>query len=117
MTDVAGRTSTRELSWTVIDNAQPTGSLAFADNAPTTVLAGTSTSVVVHAEDVEGLASVRLEATGPAVEPIQIVAAGGTAQDLLFEVAVEPEADGSVPVVLRATITDSSGASFTTGVR
>ncbi len=116
VTDVGGRTSTRELNWTVIDNARPTGSLAFADNAPTTVLAGTSTSVVVHAEDVEGLASVRLESTGPAADPIQIVSASGTTQDLVFEVRVEPKADGSVPVVLQATIIDSSGASFTTGL-
>ena len=67
--DIAGRATTRELTWTVMTNQVPTVSLAFADGAPTTVLAGTSTTVVVHAEDAEGLASVALSASGPAVEP------------------------------------------------
>ena len=49
---MAGRRVLHELSWTVLPNGSPTGALAFADGAPTTVQAGFSTTVVVHAEDV-----------------------------------------------------------------
>ena len=112
--DVAGRSESFTASWTIQENAAPVATLAFADGAPTTVQAGFSTTVVVHAEDVEGLASVSLNATGPAVAPVQTTAISGTSQDVPFVVWVVPDADGSTPITLQATVTDFSGTSVVT---
>ncbi len=113
-TGVGGRTSVRELFWDLLPNAPPAASLAFAPTAPTTVKAGFATTVVVHAEDAEGLSRIVLQASGPAVQAEQVAAASGQARDATFEVRVRPEADGSEPVRLRATVVDANGASATT---
>jgi hypothetical protein len=112
--DIAGRVTAHDLSWEVTDNEPPTGVLSFAAGAPSTVLAGMGTTVIVHAEDAEGLASVTLAGNGPAVGLPETKPAAGIADEAQFEVLTEPTADGSVPVVLTAVITDTSGATFTT---
>ncbi|MCP4659364.1 MAG: hypothetical protein GY856_28470, partial [bacterium] len=114
--DIGGRSTTRVVTWNVLANAPPTGYVAMAGGAPATVKAGYAAAVLVHAEDLEGLAGVTLTATGPVTEASQsqTVAATGNVQDLAFEVEVPADADGVEPVVLEAVITDISDASTTT---
>jgi len=112
--DLAERVSALELTWTVLANEPPTATLALVDGAPVVLPAGGSTTVVVHAEDLEGLASVELLATGPATAPSQLVSTSGTSRDLSFTVTALPDATGDVPVVLQAVVTDIAGLSVTT---
>ena len=112
--DLAERVRTLELTWTVLANEPPSATLSLADGAPAVLPAGGSTTVVVHAEDLEGLASVMLNATGPATSPSQLVSTSGTSQDITFTVTARPDATGDVPIVLQAMVTDISGVSVTT---
>ncbi|MFI5167823.1 MAG: Ig-like domain-containing protein, partial [Thermoanaerobaculales bacterium] len=109
--DLDGQTYTRQMTWNVLANRPPSATLALAAGAPGTVKAGSSTTVIVHATDPEGLAAVTLNATGPATAPTQSVAVSGTAQDVTFTVRAAPTASGQDPIVLQAGVTDFSGAS------
>ena len=112
--DLAERIRTLELTWTVLANEPPSATLSLADGAPAVLPAGGSTTVVVHAQDAEGLASVGLNATGPTTSPSQLVSTSGTSQDITFTVTARPDATGDIPIVLQAMVTDISGVSVTT---
>jgi hypothetical protein len=113
-TDLRGRVATTALSWNVLANQPPTGTIAFAAGALTTVRGGFATTVTVHAEDAEGLARIDLQASGPATQPSQSRAVTGTSTDATFEVRIAPTADGQEPVVVTAVVTDTTGAAFST---
>ena len=112
--DLADRVGTIELTWTVLPNEPPSATLSLADGVPAVLPAGGSTTVVVHAQDAEGLASVGLNATGPSTSPSQLVSTSGTSQDITFTVTARPDATGDDPIVLQAVVTDISGVSVTT---
>ncbi len=113
--DLAERVTTVELTWNVLPNAPPTASLALAAGAPATIPAGGSTTVVVSATDAEGLASVLINASGPATVPTQSVVVSGTSREVLFTVTARADAAGDLPISLTATVTDISGVAVTSG--
>ncbi len=112
LTTLDGRTEGRSATWTVLANNEPTGLIVF--DGPSTVQAGFSTTIMVQAEDLEGLASVTLNASGPAVQSQQNVGLSGTNQSQVLTVAVDPAADGATNIELSAVIVDISGATFST---
>ncbi|MEO1087586.1 MAG: hypothetical protein AAFY88_25400, partial [Acidobacteriota bacterium] len=106
-TDVAGRVVTSEVTWTVEANEAPTVSIATLNGDG--ARAGYPLVFVVDAADREGLATVGVEATGPAEPASQSVAATGQSASLQFTIQVPADADGATPVVAQAVVTDTTG--------
>ncbi len=115
VTTVDGRVVEEQRTWTVLANQAPTATLTLAAGGANPVQAGFATKVQVHAEDLEGLASVTLHADGPAVIPQQVRGLSGTVVNPVFDVQVQPTADGLTDLVLVAVVTDTTGAQTTTG--
>jgi hypothetical protein len=113
VTDMAGRMVSSRQTWNVLANSDPTGTLAVT--GPTTINAGTSTTVQVHAEDSEGLASVTLLASAPAVEESQTVPVSGGEQTVDFTVTASGDALEGGTIELWAEIIDTLGVGVTVG--
>src|SRR6185369_13117159 len=110
-----GATTTAALSIPVAANGAPTGTMAFAAGAPSRIQPGQATTILVHAEDSDGLTKVDLHVTaaGAVTQPEQTKTVSGTAADATF---VLTAAAGAAPqtVSLTATIWDKLGSASTT---
>jgi hypothetical protein len=109
-TTIDGRVVGSVLQWTVLDNAQPTITLALADGAPSAIPAGATTQLVAHAEDLEGLAAIRFVVSGPSSTPSRRFMVSGLVADQVFDVTALADADGTEPIVVTAEVEDISGA-------
>jgi hypothetical protein len=106
-------TPSAALSVPVAANPLPAGTLAFAPGAGERVKPGESTTVVVRASDPDGVATIELQVSGPATEPVQTRTVTGTTVEESFTVTAAADAElGSLSVT--AVVTDRLGASFTT---
>ena len=116
VTDAAGAaTTTVALSVPVAANGSPTGSVALASGAPARIQPGQSTTVVVHAEDPDGLSQIALHATGPVTASEQTQTVSGTSADATFTVTAASDAVPPQTVTLTATLADSLGTTAETG--
>src|SRR6185369_13257070 len=110
-----GATTTAALSIPVAANGAPTGTMAFAAGAPSRIQPGQATTILVHAEDSDGLTKVDLHVTaaGAVTQPEQTKTVSGTAADATF---VLTAAAGAAPqtVSVTATLWDKLGSSSTT---
>jgi hypothetical protein len=114
-TSLDGFEVTADLQWMVLENAQPTITLGLADGAPSTIQAGSSTQVVAHAEDLEGLQEIRVAIGGPSTAAAHVVSVTGQVVDQVFDVTASATADGTEPIVVTAEVEDSSGAVVASG--
>ena len=104
-TDVGDRTRGADFTWSVAPNEAPTAAATAGE-----ARAGRALVVSVDAADREGLAAVRLVATGP-VTPAQLsVPLEGTAAVAEPSVLVDPEAVEGELVTLRVEVEDAFGA-------
>ncbi len=112
--DLSGATTPSDaLSVPVAANPAPTGTLGLAAGAGARVKPGESTTVRVTASDGDGLATIELQVSGPATEPVQSRTVSGTDAVESFTVTAAPDAE-LVTLSVAAVITDRLGASFTT---
>jgi hypothetical protein len=109
-TTIDGRVVGSVLQWTVLDNAQPTITLAIADGAPSAIHTGATTQLFAHAEDLEGLAAIRFAVSGPSSTPSRDFTVSGLVVDQVFDVTALMTADGTEPIVVAAEVEDISGA-------
>ena len=110
--DTSGGSTTREHLLTIEPNVSvdvPVGTISFAPGAPSSLRPGIGTTVRVHAEDLDGMESIELRATGDVTTPVQTIVVSGTSLDVDFGLtAVEGAAEGDV--VVNAILTDRWGA-------
>ena len=111
--DADGREGSRTLSWNVLPNELPTltlTALGASPGDPATVVAGFDFTVRIAAQDLEGLARVELELTGPVLGELQRSATvSGATATVDFLVSTQFEADGSQPITLSAVVVDRAG--------
>jgi|GEM_PF-5747628 len=112
-TDLGGRTVTHQATWTVLPNEAPAVTAGLAPDVTTPVPAGYPFQVVVQATDREGLAAVSLLVSGPATVATARQEVTGTVAEVVFDVQVDPTADGATPVGLQAVAEDLSAAQTT----
>ncbi len=110
-----GSAATAAFEVPVAANGAPVGTLQVAPGAPATIEAGRSTTVVVHAEDADGLARIDLHVAGAVTQPEQSQTLSGNppAADATFTVAAAPDAAPQT-LSVTATIHDRFGSSSTT---
>lgn len=110
ITDIVGASiTTAAVSVEVLPNDPPTGSIALAAGAPAAIKPDQSTTLEVHAEDSDGLATIELLAVGPVTEPSQTLTVTGPVADVGFTVTATGDAlPGSLTVTAR--LTDVFGA-------
>jgi len=107
---IDGRSNEQALTWTVLENGLPSVTVALAAGSGPSVDAGKSVPVVLTATDPERVASVGLSASGPSTQSDwHFGNLSGTSWTRTLTVTAEAAADGLTPIVLVATVTDSSG--------
>jgi len=98
----------------VLANDAPSGTLDLAAGAPAEIKPSRSTTVLVHAEDFDGISQIELRATGEVTVPVQArTFANAPLVDATFTLTAKSNAQGG-PLEVRAVLTDRFGATFET---